>query len=87
MCDDVEAFITDMVEPGQVRRPGRLAAGLSIPGGQPRHRAAERLDNLDDPYRLFRCRSILNCVDVCPKHLVPAAAIGKIKEMMVRRGV
>ena len=49
--------------------------------------AAERLDNLDDPYRLFRRRSILNCVDVCPKHLVPAAAIGKIKEMMVRRGV
>jgi succinate dehydrogenase / fumarate reductase iron-sulfur subunit len=48
---------------------------------------AERLDNLDDPYRLFRCRSILNCVDVCPKHLLPAAAIGKIKEMMVRRGV
>jgi succinate dehydrogenase / fumarate reductase, iron-sulfur subunit len=48
---------------------------------------AERLDNLEDPYRIFRCRSILNCVDVCPKGLVPAAAIGKIKEMMVRRGV
>ena len=48
---------------------------------------AERLDNLEDPYRVFRCRSILNCVDVCPKHLLPAAAIGKIKEMMVRRVV
>ncbi len=47
--------------------------------------AAERLDNLEDPYRLFRCRTILNCVDVCPKNLLPAAAIGKIKEMMVRR--
>jgi succinate dehydrogenase / fumarate reductase iron-sulfur subunit len=47
----------------------------------------ERLDNLQDPYRLFRCRDILNCVDVCPKGLVPAAAIGKIKNMMVRRGV
>jgi succinate dehydrogenase / fumarate reductase, iron-sulfur subunit len=47
----------------------------------------ERLDNLQDPYRLFRCRDILNCVDVCPKGLVPAAAIGKIKQMMVRRGV
>ena len=47
----------------------------------------ERLDNLEDPYRVFRCRSILNCVDVCPKHLLPAAAIGKIKQMMVRRSV
>jgi len=45
----------------------------------------ERLDNLEDPYRLFRCRDILNCVDVCPKDLVPAAAIGMIKQMMVRR--
>lgn len=45
----------------------------------------ERLDNLEDPYRLFRCRTILNCTDVCPKGLNPALAIGKIKEMMVRR--
>ncbi len=47
----------------------------------------ERLDNLDDPYRLFRCRSILNCVDVCPKGLLPAAAISSIKDMMLRRGL
>ena len=47
----------------------------------------ERLDDLEDPYRLFRCRTILNCTDVCPKGLNPAAAIGKIKEMMVRRAV
>ena len=46
-----------------------------------------RLDNLEDPYRLFRCRSILNCVDVCPKGLNPTRAIGKIKEMLVRRAV
>ncbi|MEP7280714.1 MAG: succinate dehydrogenase iron-sulfur subunit [Rubrivivax sp.] len=45
----------------------------------------ERLDNLEDPYRVFRCRSILNCVDVCPKGLLPAAAISSIKDMMVRR--
>ena len=44
-----------------------------------------RLDNLEDPYRLFRCRSIMNCVDVCPKGLNPNAAIGKIKELMVSR--
>ncbi|MFM7254383.1 MAG: succinate dehydrogenase iron-sulfur subunit [Betaproteobacteria bacterium] len=48
---------------------------------------AERLDNLEDPYRLFRCHSIMNCVDVCPKGLNPTQAIGKIKELMVRRSV
>ena len=47
----------------------------------------ERLDNLNDPYRLFRCHSIMNCVDVCPKGLNPTKAIGKIKELMVRRAV
>jgi succinate dehydrogenase / fumarate reductase, iron-sulfur subunit len=47
----------------------------------------ERLDNLEDPYRLFRCHTIMNCVDVCPKGLNPTHAIGKIKEMMVKRAV
>ncbi|BCL75060.1 succinate dehydrogenase iron-sulfur subunit [Jeongeupia sp. HS-3] len=45
----------------------------------------ERLDNLEDPYRLFRCHSIMNCVDVCPKELNPTKAIGKIKDLMVKR--
>ena len=47
----------------------------------------DRLDNLEDPYRLFRCHTIMNCVDVCPKNLNPTKAIGKIKEIMVRRAV
>ncbi|EQD80875.1 succinate dehydrogenase iron-sulfur subunit [Ferrovum myxofaciens] len=47
----------------------------------------ERLDDLDDPYRLFRCHTIMNCVEVCPKGLNPTAAIGKIKGMMVKRMV
>jgi len=47
----------------------------------------ERLDNLEDPYRLFRCRTIMNCTDVCPKGLNPAQAIGKIREMLARRTV
>ncbi len=46
-----------------------------------------RLDNLEDPYRLFRCTTIMNCVDVCPKSLNPTAAIGKIKELMVRSAI
>lgn len=47
----------------------------------------DRLDNLEDPYRLFRCHTIMNCVDVCPKELNPTRAIGKIKELMLRRAV
>lgn len=45
----------------------------------------ERLDYLEDPYRLFRCHGIMNCVEVCPKGLNPTAAIGKIKAMLVNR--
>lgn len=51
------------------------------------HATGERLDNLEDPYRLFRCHSIMNCVDVCPKGLNPTRAIGKIKDLLVRRTV
>jgi succinate dehydrogenase / fumarate reductase iron-sulfur subunit len=46
-----------------------------------------RLDNLEDPYRLFRCHSIMNCVDVCPKNLNPTKAIGKIKDLLIKRTV
>jgi succinate dehydrogenase / fumarate reductase iron-sulfur subunit len=48
---------------------------------------SERLDNLEDPYRLFRCHSIMSCVDACPKGLNPTRAIGKIKEMLVKRSI
>jgi len=48
---------------------------------------AERLDDLEDPYRLFRCHSIMNCVASCPKELNPTNAIGKIKDMLVKRMV
>ena len=48
---------------------------------------SERLDNLEDPYRLFRCHSIMNCVDVCPKGLNPTRAIGLVKDLLVRRAI
>ena len=48
---------------------------------------SERLDNLEDPYRLFRCHTIMNCVDACPKNLNPTRAINKIKELLVKRAV
>jgi len=49
--------------------------------------SSERLDNLEDPYRLFRCHTIMNCVDACPKNLNPTRAINKIKELLVKRAV
>jgi succinate dehydrogenase / fumarate reductase iron-sulfur subunit len=45
----------------------------------------ERLDELDDPFRLYRCHTIMNCTDVCPKDLNPARAIAEIKKMLVER--
>ena len=46
----------------------------------------ERLAKLDDPYSVFRCHSIQNCVDVCPKGLNPTKAIGHIRNMLLQRG-
>ena len=47
----------------------------------------ERLDALEGPYKLFRCHSIMNCVEVCPKGLNPTRAIGHIKELMLEKGL
>jgi succinate dehydrogenase / fumarate reductase iron-sulfur subunit len=53
-----------------------------------RHEATgERLDNLEDPFRLYRCRTIMNCAKACPKHLNPAKAIAEIKKLMVARQI
>ncbi len=46
----------------------------------------ERLAELDDPFSIFRCRGIMNCVDVCPKGLNPTRAIGKIRSMLLKEG-
>ena len=45
----------------------------------------ERLDALEDPFKLYRCHTIMNCAQVCPKGLNPAKAIAEIKKMMVER--
>jgi len=46
---------------------------------------AERLANLDDPFSVFRCRGIMNCVSVCPKGLNPTRAIGHIRNLLLQR--
>ena len=45
----------------------------------------ERLDDLEDPFRLYRCHTIMNCAQTCPKGLNPAKAIAEIKKMMLDR--
>jgi len=47
--------------------------------------AGSRLDDLEDPYRLYRCHTILNCTQTCPKGLNPALAIAETKKMLVER--
>jgi len=47
----------------------------------------ERLDELEDPFRLYRCHTIMNCTNTCPKGLNPARAIGEIKKLLVERSV
>ena len=46
----------------------------------------ERLSDLDDPFSVFRCRGIMNCVAVCPKGLNPTRAIGHIRSMLISQG-
>ena len=48
-------------------------------------KTGERLDALEDPFRLYRCHTIMNCTKTCPKNLNPAKAIAEIKKMMVLR--
>ena len=45
----------------------------------------ERLDDLEDPFRLYRCHTIMNCTNTCPKNLNPAKAIAETKKMLAER--
>ncbi len=47
----------------------------------------ERLDFLEGPYKLYRCRTIMNCTEVCPKGLVPSHAIERIRQSMLKRAL
>ncbi len=50
-------------------------------------RTGARLDYLEDPFRLYRCHTIMNCAQACPKSLNPAKAIAEVKKMMVERQI
>ena len=47
----------------------------------------ERLNELEDPFRLYRCHTIMNCTNVCPKGLNPAKAIAEKKKLMAERAL
>jgi succinate dehydrogenase / fumarate reductase iron-sulfur subunit len=47
--------------------------------------SGERLDDLEDPFRLYRCHTIMNCTNTCPKGLNPAKAIAEIKKLLIKR--
>jgi len=74
---DLPMFPTSVV--GSLPRPDAVRALL----GQAD--AGERLDALDDPFRLFRCHTIGNCVEACPKGLNPTAAINAIRRLLLNR--
>ena len=50
-------------------------------------RTGERLDELEDPFRLYRCHTIMNCTNTCPKGLNPAKSIAEIKKLLLQRTV
>jgi succinate dehydrogenase / fumarate reductase iron-sulfur subunit len=61
-----------------------LAAYRWIADSRDEH-TGERLDALQDPFKLYRCHTIMNCTQTCPKGLNPAKAISEIKALMVER--
>ncbi|MDH5258043.1 MAG: succinate dehydrogenase iron-sulfur subunit [Gammaproteobacteria bacterium] len=70
--------------PDKFRGPAALLQAARFLNDSRDDATAQRLTELEGPYRLFRCHSIMNCTNVCPKGLNPSKAIGDIKKMMVK---
>lgn len=73
--------------PEKFRGPAALMQAWRFLADSRDQATAQRLDELEGPYRLFRCHSIMNCADVCPKGLNPTGAIGRIKQLMLKNQV
>jgi succinate dehydrogenase / fumarate reductase iron-sulfur subunit len=71
--------------PGRFLGPAALLQAWRFLADTRDQATGERLDALEDPFRLYRCHTIMNCVEACPKGLNPARAIGAIKQMLARR--
>ena len=70
--------------PDKFRGPAALLQAYRFLADSRDQATAARLEDLEGPYKLFRCHSIMNCVNVCPKGLNPTAGINNIKKMMVK---
>ncbi|MCW8840989.1 MAG: succinate dehydrogenase iron-sulfur subunit [Gammaproteobacteria bacterium] len=73
--------------PDKFRGPAALLQAWRFLADSRDQATAMRLEELEGPYKLFRCHSIMNCTDACPKGLNPTRAIGLIKQLMLKRGV
>ncbi len=73
--------------PDKFRGPAALLQAYRFIADSRDQSTAQRLDELEGPYRLFRCHSIMNCTNVCPKGLNPTKAIGEIKKIMLKHYV
>ena len=71
--------------PDKFLGPAALLQSLRFLADSRDQATGERLDDLEDPYKLFRCHTIMNCAEVCPKGLNPTRAIGHIKMMLAKR--
>lgn len=71
--------------PDKFRGPAALLQAWRFLADSRDEATDERLAELDGAYRLFRCHTIMNCTDVCPKGLNPTEAIGRIKQLMLKR--
>ncbi len=75
-----------LVERRALSRAGGACCTPTVGSSTSRDEATgERLDDLDDPFKLYRCHTIMNCAQTCPKNLNPAKAIAEIKKLMVER--
>ncbi len=73
--------------PDKFRGPAALLQAWRFLADSRDQATALRLDELEGPYRLFRCHTIMNCMNVCPKQLNPTEAIGHIKKLMLKHSV
>ncbi len=70
--------------PDKFRGPAALLQAYRFIADSRDQATAQRLDELEGPYRLFRCHTIMNCTSVCPKGLNPTKAIGEIKKILLK---
>lgn len=73
--------------PDKFRGPAALLQAYRFLADSRDQATDERLRELDGPYRMFRCHTIMNCVNVCPKGLNPTEAIHKIKQLMIKETI